>query len=61
MYDEAKAIAEIRALSPDARMHLQHVYRNGLQSVSGLVEEGQPEAAQDVIQGISEQLRRLKL
>lgn len=61
MYDEPKAIAEIKALSLDARAHLQHVYRNGLQSVSGLVEEGQPEAAQKAIQGISHELRRLGL
>lgn len=61
MYDEIKALAEIASLSTDARMHLQHVYRNGLQSVSGFVEEGQPEAAQTAIQGISHKLKEMGL
>lgn len=60
-HDEVEVIKEIRALSPAAKGHLQHVYRNGLQSVSGLIELKELDRAKDEIHDIAHKLRRLGL
>lgn len=60
-YVEAKAIAEIRALSDNARSHLQHVWRNGLQVIAAGTEMGEPKAVTEEVHKISNELRRLGL
>lgn len=58
-YDEAKAVAEIRSLSPDARAHLQHVWRNGLQVITAGTEMGEPVVVTDEVYKLSNELRGL--
>lgn len=60
-YSEEKAIAEIKALSSDARYHLQHVFRNKLQILSGMAETGEHADISNEISTISNELRRLDL
>lgn len=60
-YDEAKAIVEIRALSSNARYHLQHVWRNSLQVMGAGAETGQPDMVAEEVVKISNELRRLGL
>ena len=59
--DVAAAIAEIKALTPNARGHIQHVFRNWLQSVSGLIELKELDRAKDVIHDVSNKLKRMGL
>ncbi len=61
MHDEAEAEEEIKALSANARMYLQHVLRNGLQSISGMVELRDLATARDVIHELAHKLRRMGL
>lgn len=61
MQDEAEAVKEIRALSPNARGHLQHVLRNGLQSISGLIELEEYERAREMIHDVVHKLRKVGL
>jgi len=61
LYDEAKALTEIRGLSLDARSHLQHVWRNGLQVIAAGTEMGDPQVVSEEVVRISNELRRLGL
>ncbi|MBI5887073.1 MAG: hypothetical protein HZB85_10920 [Deltaproteobacteria bacterium] len=61
LYDETKALTEIRGLSLDARSHLQHVWRNGLQIIAGATEMGEPQTVTEEVIKISDELRRLGL
>ena len=60
-HDEDAAIAEIKALTPNARGHIQHVFRNWLQSVSGLIELKELDRAKDVIHDMSNKLKKMGL
>ena len=61
IYDEAEAIRQIKALPREARLHLQHVFRNDLQTISACIELHQLEDARDIIFQIDCNLRRLNL
>jgi len=58
-YDESKAVEEIRGLSLDARSHLQHVWRNGLQVIAAGTETGESNVVTEEVYKISNELRRL--
>lgn len=60
-YDEAKAIAEIRGLSNDARYHLQHVWRNSLQVMAAGAETGRTDMVAEEVVKVTNELRRLGL
>mgnify|MGYP001583046163 CR=1 FL=1 len=61
IYDEAEAVRQIKALPKEARSHLQHVFRNGLQNIAGAIELHHLEDAKDIIFQIDQNLRRLNL
>jgi len=58
-YDESKAVKEIRSLSPDARLHLQHLWRNGLQVIAAGAEIGESDVVTEEVYKLSNELRRL--
>ena len=60
-YDEKQAIKDIKKLPIHIKMHLQHVFRNGLQSISGAIEMHHLEDAKDIVFQIDVNLRRLNL
>ena len=51
MIDEKSAIVEIKSISLNARHYLQHMLRNGLQSVLAGLEEGSSEEAAECVCG----------
>lgn len=55
------AAREIRGLSLDARRHLQHKLRNGLQSVISCIEEGAYDDASKGVIDLSDELRKMGL
>jgi len=55
------AVREIRGLSEGARSHLQHKFRNGLQSVLSCIEEGALDDASSLVLDISDELRKMGL
>jgi hypothetical protein len=61
MYDEDKAKKELSVLPPDARLHLQHVCRNGLQTIACMIEAGSAEEAKDEVMRLAVELRTLGL
>lgn len=61
IYDEGEAVRQIRALPKDARLHLQHIFRNDLQSIAGAIELHHLEDAKDIIFQVDQNLRRLNL
>jgi len=61
LYDEAEAVRQIKALPREVRLHLQHVFRNNLQSIFGAIEMHHLEDAKDIIFQIDGNLRRLGL
>ncbi len=61
MYDEEKAKKEISALPLDARLHLQHVYRNGLQTIACMLEAGSADGAWDEVRRLACELQTLGL
>ncbi len=61
MYDEAKAKEEISELPRDARLHLQHVCRNGLQNISCMLEAGRTDGAGDELMRLAAELASLGL
>jgi len=60
---EARAVAEIKAISAAARYCIQHVIRNHMQIIAGLSEEptdkGLPHPAQERFKAISEAVQTL--
>lgn len=58
---EDAAVTEIRGLSENARRHLQHRLRDGLQSVVSCIETGAPETAVECALSMADELRRLGL
>jgi hypothetical protein len=58
---EDDALMEIRGLSENARRHIQHKLRNGLQSVISCIEEGALEDASHRVIDISDELRKMGL
>ncbi|HBG46386.1 MAG TPA: hypothetical protein DDW94_05280 [Deltaproteobacteria bacterium] len=61
MIDEKSAIVEIKSISLNARHYLQHMLRNGLQSVLAGLEEGSSEEAAECVKELSCELGRLGL
>jgi len=61
MYDEEKAKKEIAALPLDARLHLQHVCRNGLQTIACMIEAGSADGANDEVRRLARELGSLGL
>ncbi len=61
MYDEANAEKEIKRLPLDARLHLQHIFRNGLQTIACMIEAGWAEGAMDTVMRLACELERLGL
>lgn len=61
LYDEVEAIRQIKAMPREARLHIQHVFRNDLQKISASIEMMQLEDAKDIIFQIEINLRRLGL
>ncbi len=61
LYDEAEAMRQIKTLPREARLHLQHVFRNNLQAISASIELHHLEDAKDIIFLIDVNLRRLGL
>ena len=61
LYDEDEAVKQIKSLPQEGRLHLQHVFRNGLQSISGAIEMHHLEDAKDIVFQIDVNLRRLNL
>jgi len=55
------AVTEIKNLSENARRHLQHKLRGGLQSVISCIEEGALEDASNRVLDISDELRNMGL
>jgi len=58
---ENNAVTEIKNLSENARRHLQHKLRGGLQSVISCIEEGALEDASNRVLDISDELRNMGL
>ncbi|OGP14460.1 MAG: hypothetical protein A2052_06755 [Deltaproteobacteria bacterium GWA2_54_12] len=58
---EDNAVTEIKNLSENARRHLQHKLRGGLQSVISCIEEGALEDASNRVLDISDELRNMGL
>jgi hypothetical protein len=58
---EESAVMEIKDLSENARRHLQHKLRGGLQSVLSCIEEGALEDASNRVLDISDELRKMGL
>lgn len=58
---EDDALIEIRGLSENARRHIQHKLRNGLQCVISCIEEGALEDASSRVIDISDELRKMGL
>lgn len=58
---DESALKEIRNLSENARRHLQHKIRNGLQSVISSIEEGELKNASSRVLDISDELRNMGL
>lgn len=56
-----KIEAQIRALPQDIRTHLQDIFRNGLQTISGAIETNQINEAFTVIEYMSHELKRMGL
>lgn len=61
LYDEAEAMSQIKSLPREARLHLQHIFRNELQSIAAFIELCQLEDAQDKIFQIDRNLKGLGL
>jgi len=62
MYDEAMAIAEVRALSDNTRSYLRHIWRsNSLQVIATGTEMNKPEIVIEEVHKISNELRRMGL
>ena len=61
LYDEKQAIEDIKKLPIHIKMHLQHVFRNNLQSIAGAIEMHHLEDAKDIIFLIERNLRGLGL
>jgi len=59
MYDEAKAIEELSAMSREARDHLGHVIRNAMQTIAGAVEMDQADHVPAYIERLNTELRRM--
>lgn len=60
-YDETEAVRQIKDMPREARLHLQHVFRNDLQSIAGAIELHHLEDAKDIIFQIDSNLRKLGL
>ncbi len=58
---DESALMEIRNLSENARRHLQHKIRNGLQSVVSSIEEGEFKDASSRVLDIADELRNMGL
>lgn len=58
---EDSAVTEIRNLSDNAKRHLQHKLRNGLQSVISCIEEGAIDDASNRVLDIADELRNMGL
>jgi hypothetical protein len=58
---DERALEEIRGLSENARRHLQHKIRNGLQSIISSIEEGELKDASSRVLDISDELRSMGL
>jgi hypothetical protein len=58
---EESAVMEIKNLSENARRHLQHKIRGGLQSVLSCIEDGFAEDASNCVLDISDELRKMGL
>lgn len=58
---EKSAVMEIRNLSENARRHLQHKLRNGLQTVIACIEEGALVDASNGVLDISDEMRDMGL
>ncbi len=61
LYDEEKAVCEIRGLPLPARSHLRHVYRNGLQTILCCIETGLLDEARRQVRKIANELQDLGL
>lgn len=59
MYEVESALKTINGLEPEGRMHIQHVFRNGLQTIASIAEtKGYSEVTKEVL-ALSEALRRI--
>lgn len=61
MHDEAEGIKAIKELPVAGRLHLMHVFRNGLQNIVSMVELDQKAEAIKYIQELSGELKKLDL
>ncbi len=61
VHDEAEGIKAIKDLPKAGRLHLMHVFRNGLQNIVSMVELDQKNEAIKYIHEFSGELRKLDL
>lgn len=61
MHDEAEGIKAIKDLQKAGRLHLMHVFRNGLQNIVMMVELDQKDEAIKYIHEFSNELKKLDL
>ena len=61
MHNEPLAIEQLKALPKDAKIHLSHVLRNGLQTILGFTERRMTNEAMAAIQQLAQKMLELGL